>query len=198
MDEKTQELRDIFVDLTDEETVTERQEQGRGSLADERRENERLESVITRMRKRYGFETAFGIEERCRIVREFYEESTDEEIAEGLDVEESAVFRARMELHLLREEDLDAEFDLSEFRRMLIAGATTAELAESFGIEEATARRYQEVVAAEDESRRANDRFRDEFEEILTDGDLSARLAREVREDGLEDATEGMESNVSF
>lgn len=32
MDEKTEELRDIFVDVAGEDTVTERQEDGHGSL----------------------------------------------------------------------------------------------------------------------------------------------------------------------
>ncbi|MFQ3295674.1 MAG: hypothetical protein ACI8VE_002763, partial [Natrialbaceae archaeon] len=54
------------------------------------------------------------------------------------------------------------------------------------------------VIRARDEARRSNDRFRDEFETILPDADLSTRLTGDVKEDGLDDATEGMETNVSF
>jgi hypothetical protein len=42
------------------------------------------------------------------------------------------------------------------------------------------------------------DRFRQEFERLLGDGDLADRLTDGVHEDGLDDATEGMETNVSF
>jgi len=47
MDEKTEELRDIFVDVAGEDTVTERQEAGHGSLlSDEDGVEERLLAVI--------------------------------------------------------------------------------------------------------------------------------------------------------
>ena len=58
MNEKTEELRDIFTDVTDgEDTITESQEDTRGSLErDERSDEERLRSVVQQMRERYAFE----------------------------------------------------------------------------------------------------------------------------------------------
>jgi len=46
MDEKTEELRDIFIDVTDEDTVTESQEETRGSLIDREGIRDRLEGVV--------------------------------------------------------------------------------------------------------------------------------------------------------
>jgi hypothetical protein len=43
-----------------------------------------------------------------------------------------------------------------------------------------------------------NHRFRDAFADLLTDADLSARLAEDARRDGLEEATEDIETDVSL
>ena len=45
MDEKTEELRDLFLDVADDGTVTESQEETPGSLTEERPEDERLDDV---------------------------------------------------------------------------------------------------------------------------------------------------------
>jgi hypothetical protein len=59
-------------------------------------------------------------------------------------------------------------------------------------------RRYRDALAARDESRAANDRYRDEFDSILADADLTGGLTDDVKEDGLRDATEDAEVDVSF
>jgi hypothetical protein len=200
MDDKTRELRDIFVDVAGEETVTEPQAEARGSLADEDEEHvaERLEGVIARMRGRYEFDSGFGEDSLYAVVRYFYDEESDETIAAVLDATPQEVFVARTDLHLLREEDIEAPFDLDELRELLDAGYTLDEIAAELDADESTVRRYRRVVHTRRESRRVNGRFRDEFEEILTDVDLGTRLTEDVRETGLEDATDGMETDVSF
>lgn len=196
MDEKTEELRDIFTSVTEEDTVTESQEDTRGSLTeqDERTVDERLESVIRQMRERYEFETPLEDDELLVVAKEFYEETSDGAIADELDVDEETVFDARLSLHLLREADTDG-VDLASMRER---DADDADLAEEYDVSEADVRRYRRVAAARDESRAANDRYRDEFDSVLADADISSQMARDVREDGLEDATEGMETDVSF
>lgn len=196
MDEKTEELRDIFTSVTEEDTVTEPQEDTRGSLTeqDERTVDERLESVIRQMRERYEFETPLEDDELLVVAKEFYEETSDEAIADELDVDGETVFDARLSLHLLREADTDG-VDLASMRER---DADDADLAEEYDVSEADVRRYRRVAAARDESRAANDRYRDEFDSVLADADISSQMARDVREDGLEDATEGMETDVSF
>ncbi|WP_256391456.1 conditioned medium-induced protein 4 [Natronoarchaeum rubrum] len=200
MDEKTEELRDIFIDVTDEDTVTESQEDTRGSLADADRENvdERIEGVIESMRERYEFDTDLSTEQLCELVERFYDGDSDAEIARALDESRTSVVRARLDVHLVRDRDTDAPFEFDAFRRALADDPSTAELAERFDVSESTVRRYRRVVDAENESRQANDRYRDEFDSVLADADLSERITEDVQQDGLEDATEGMETDVSF
>lgn len=197
MDEKTEELRDLFLDVADEETVTEPQEETPGSLTDERPEAERLDGVIERMRERYAFDTDWGDESYRRLVRAFFDEESDAELTETLDTDESDLFRGRMDLHLLREDDTDFPFELRELRRLRNA-EEDADLASELDAEAESLDRAIRVIETQDEARTANDRFHDEFEEIVTDGDLSNRLARDVQEDGLEEATEGMENDLSM
>lgn len=200
MDEKTQELRDIFVDVAGDSTVTERQAEARGSLAgeDDERIAERLESVISRMKDRYEFNSDLTDEGLCAVVKRFFDGESDGEIAEGLDVTRREVFAARTDLHLLREGDTDAPFDLDELRELIDAEYSIPEAATVLDAAESTVRRYSRVIATQRESRQVNGRFRDEFEEILTDADLGTRMTEDVRQTGLEDATDGMETDVSF
>lgn len=198
MDEKTEELRDLFLDVADEETVTESQEETPGSLTEERPAEERLDPVIERMREEYDFATDASTETYRRVVIGFFDDESDEELAERLGVPPDEVFEMRMDLHLLREEDADLPFELADLRERLEADGSRPELAAELGINEELLRRGERVLKAREEARIANDRYRDEFEEIATDGDLTARLARDAREDGLEDATEGMENDLEM
>jgi len=197
MDDKTEELRDIFVDLTDEETVTESQENDRGSLLDRGDVHERLAAVIADMREAYSFSTDLDDEDLCQVVAEFYEGATDAEIARQLDVARSTVQRARLDLHLVRDRDTDAPFDLDALADSM-DDAGTAELAERFDVSPSTLRRYRRVIRTRRRSRRANRRYRDRFDQILADADLSNRIAEDIRRDGLEEATEGMENDLKF
>ncbi|KYH27074.1 hypothetical protein HAPAU_09640 [Halalkalicoccus paucihalophilus] len=197
MDEKTEELRDLFLDVADDGTVTEPQEETPGSLTDEQPEDERLDDVIERMQERYAFETDWDDEVYRRLVRGFFDEESDADLAEELDVDEGSVIRARMDLHLLRESDTEFPFELRKLRQLRNA-EEEVDLAEELEADEATLERAICVIETQDEARTANDRFRDEFEEIVTDGDLSTQLARDAREDGLEEATEGMENDLSM
>ena len=194
MDEKTEELREIFTSVTDEETVTETQEESRGSLEqDERTVEERLASVVEQLKDRYGFESPLSTDELIAVAEGFYDGDTDAEIAGDLGIDEAEVFEARLSMHLIRADDADG-VDLVTVRKI----EDDEELAESLDVSTERVERYRRVAAAYDESRAANDRYRDEFDTILGDADLVERMATDVREDGLEDATEGMETDVSF
>lgn len=195
MDEKTEELRDIFTEVTEgEETVTESQEETRGSLdRDERSVEERLTGTVAEMRDRYGFETDLDDDELVAVVKEFYEGKDDEGIAAAIGHDPEEVFTARMDLHLVTEADSEG-VDLPAVRDI----EDDERLAEEYDLEPGEVRRYRRVAVARDESLAANDRYREEFDSLLADADLRSRLAEDVREDGLEDATEGMETDVSF
>ena len=198
MDEKTEELRDIFMDVTDEEAVTESQEESRGSLTEERASTERIGDIVARMRERYDFDTALSDEELVAVVEGFYGGAPDSAIAEELDVSRRDVFRARLELHLVRERDVDAPFDLAELRDLLSKEVPVNDLAAHLDVSESTVRRYRRVVEAQKEASRVSDRFRSEFEDALVDADLGEKFTTDMKDDGLEEATDGMETNLSF
>lgn len=197
MDEKTEELRDIFVDITDEDTVTERQAESRGSLTGET-STEELATIVAEMREVCGFDTSLEDETLATVVERFYAGDTDGNIAEALDVDRRTVFRARLDLHLIREDDADAPFDFERFREFVAADGATRDIAEAFDVSESTVRRYRRVVDAQDEHRRVSGRFRSEFEDLIAAADLSQQLTTDVQEDGLDEATDGMETDVQF
>ncbi|MEF8780104.1 MAG: conditioned medium-induced protein 4 [Haloferacaceae archaeon] len=200
MDEKTEELRELFIDATGSESVTERQTESPGSLTDgdEDAVLSRVSELVATMRERYEFDSSLSDEELVDVVRCHFEGVSDAALAEHLGVEEREVFRTRMDLHLVRERDRDAPFDLDALKQLHVDGVPTAVRAEELDATAATVRRYSAVVEADLESTRANDRFRDEFRELLTDADIEGPLAQEAREDGLKEATEDIETDVSF
>ncbi|QLG60634.1 conditioned medium-induced protein 4 [Halorarum salinum] len=199
MDEKTAELRDIFIDATGSDTVTESQEESPGSLADEQGEDgERIRELVAAMRERYEFDSGLDDETLEAVVRRYHDGDDDATIATALDLDEGTVFDARMDLHLVRESDRDAPFGMELLRSMHVEDFSTEEIANRLGSDEATVTHYVSVVDADLESTRANDRFRDEFAELLADADLSGGLTDEAHEDGLREATEDMETDVSF
>lgn len=200
MKEKTEELRDIFMDVTDEETVTERQAETHGSLATEEDVAERLEEVVAEMRSALDFGTSLSDEDLVTVVRGYYDGDSDTEIARNIGDESlsKTVARARRELHLLRESDTDPPFDFETFREAVGEDVAAADLADRFDVSESTVRRYRRVVETQQEMRRVNNRYTDEFERLLHDTDLSERHTKGATEDGLEDATEGQETDVSM
>ncbi|MDS0279060.1 conditioned medium-induced protein 4 [Halomicroarcula sp. S1AR25-4] len=197
MDEKTEELRDIFMDVAEEGTVTESQEATHGSLTDvdESTVEDRLADVVARMRDRYAFRTDLDDDALVSIVRGFYDGDGDDDIAADLGVGESAVFEARLDLHLLREaDDADFEFDMAAFRRQAVDGATVDELAETFAVDADTAAHYRRIVETQAASRQVSHRFQSEFEDVLTDAGLATQMTAAVRESGLDEATEDIDS----
>lgn len=201
MDEKTEELRDIFVETTGEEAVTEAQEDEPGDLGDEAGDDEaeaRLPELVSRMRERYAFESGLDDEDLVRIVEAYYDGADDEAIAAAVDADRETVFAARMDLHLVREGDREAPFAYDELRRLVVEGVPVAERADRLETTEAMVEHYSQVVHADLRSTRASDRFTDEFAQLLTDQDLQQDHAGETREDGLKEATEDIETDVSL
>ena len=199
MEDKTSELRDIFVETTGSDTVTERQEESRGSIADGDRDvDERVGEVIDEMRERYDFRSDLDDDALRAVARGYFDGDDDAALAEAVGADEGGVVAARLDLHLLRDDDRESEMPFDRLRSMVADGADVEAVAEAFVVSEERARDAFRVASAAVESRRVNDRFRDEFAELLTDDDLSSQFARDAREDGLEDATEDLETDVSF
>ncbi|WP_297886811.1 hypothetical protein [uncultured Halorubrum sp.] len=226
MDEKTADLRDLFVDATGSESVTERQDADRGTLVDRDDEavDDAVRDLVAAMRDRYGFSTplddaAYALVARGRFdgaddaavataIRDALaerEEGDDEIDPDGVDAE--TVRKARFDLHLVRESDRevdahgsdgDAPFAYADLKRLTAAGNSIVECAEKLDAAPDTVARYAAVARTDIASTRANDRFRDAFRDLLTDADIEGSLASDAREDGLREATEDIETDVSL
>ncbi|MFB6270249.1 MAG: conditioned medium-induced protein 4 [Halobacterium sp.] len=197
MDEKTEELRDIFMDVADDETVTESQEDTHGSLASAADVEARLREAVAAMHDNLDFQTDLDVDDLATVVEQFYAGDSDAEIADALDadVDAETVADARIDLHLLRESDTDAPFDLARLRD---EDADPAAVAADADVDESTVAAYERVADAQAEIRRVNDRYRAEFENVLQDRELSERLTSSVHEDGLDGATEGQETDIDI
>ncbi|WP_281194982.1 hypothetical protein [Halorubrum sp. F4] len=218
MDEKTEELRDLFVDATGSETVTERQSESPGSLVDRDDDavEERVAELVTAMRERYDLDsgledTGLGDEAYERVVYGFFAGEDDGSIAadlgeeldddpdgadSGIDVR--TVRDARLDLHLVAEADRDAPFEYAALKRLLAADRSVEAAAAKLDVDPEVVREFVPVARADLASTRVNDRFRDEFRDLLTDADIEESLATDAREDGLREATEDIETDVSL
>jgi len=198
MDEKTEQLRDIFMDVSEEGTVTESQAAGRGSLTDtdEAAVEQRLGEVVARMRDRYEFRTPLADGALVAVVRGFYAGRDDDELAAELDTTAEAVAEARLDLHLVRDTDLSADIDVAAFRRRVVGEETPsdADLAAAFDVDRETAAHLRRVVEAQAAARQVSHRFGSEFEDALADAGLSIQHTAAVQETGLEEATEDIDS----
>ena len=205
MDEKTEDLRDLFVDATGSETVTERQEESPGSLTDRDEDAvaARVTELVSAMRDRYGFGAELDDAGYRRVVRGFFDDEDDAAIAADLAdgtgaVGPDAIRRARLDLHLVTGDDRDAPFEYAALKRAIAAGRDLDELAAELDIDRDAVAEYAPVARAELASTRANDRFSDEFRDLLTDAEIEGSHASDAREDGLREATEDIETDVSL
>ena len=210
MDEKTAELRDIFVETTGSDTVTERQAESPGTLTDrdEAAVAERVRELVAAMRERYDFSTDLDDATYARIARGQFELADDAALAAALaegedavDVAPDTVRDARFDLHLVRDADRevdDADFDYADLKSLTAEGRSIVDCAEALGAEPDAVAKYARVARVDLTSTRANDRFRDEFRDLLTDADIEGNHAESAREDGLKEATEDIETDISL
>ncbi len=201
MDDRTEELKELFVETTGEESVTADQEEGTGELSGEAAAADapaRVRTLVERMRERYAFESGLDDDALVELVLGFYADETDAELADILDVDEVTVFTARMDLHLLREADRDGPVPFAELRELVVADVPVDERAARLDADPETVEQYSQVVQAELRSTRANHRFVDEFAAVLTDADLSDSHAATARESGLAEAAEDIETNTKL
>ena len=221
MDEKTAELRDIFVETTGSDTVTERQAESPGTLTDrdEAAVRERVRELIAAMRERYDFSTGLDDATYARIARARFELDDDAAIAaalaagddaggesdddapEPVAVDADAVRDARFDLHLVREADRevdDAPFEYAEVKSLTAEGRSIVDCAEALDADPDAVAKYARVARVDLTATRANDRFRDELRDLLTDAEIEGNHAESAREDGLKEATEDIETDVSL
>lgn len=200
MDEKTEELRDIFMDVADSETLTEQQEDARGSLTDTEVDEDHIRSVINQMQEQYSFESSLTIDTLLAVVKRFYEGHSDQEIADTQDElqDPDDVRTARFDLHLITDTDRDGPFDLDELDERINAGQDIAEIAAALESDEPTVEEYAHLARVEEDRRLVGDKFRAEFDRLLGDDDVTDQFTEAIQETGLDEATEGLETDTGF
>ncbi|XGI84608.1 conditioned medium-induced protein 4 [Halorutilales archaeon Cl-col2-1] len=198
--DKTEELRDLFVEVTDESTVTEEKKESHGTLKDEEEINEEIEGTVEEMLDRYGIDTKLDTDDLVELVRLYHDGYSDTEIARDLGDEKlnKTVARTRVKLHLFRESDFDPPFDIDRLREFVDDDLTTAEMADELDVSKSTVRSYVHVIEAENEADRANHKYQDRFKNLLEDREISERITSSATEDGLQEATEGLEVDVDM
>jgi len=198
MDEKTEELRDLFQDVTDEDTVTESQADTHGSLASETDVENRLQDTVSTMRDRLDFQTSLDTEAFATVVRRFYAGDDDAEIGEEVGADSETVRDARHDLHLVRDDDAPVDLDVLRDAADDPTDPDLGTVLDGVEADPAAVERSLAVLHTRNEIQRVNDRYRAEFENALRDRELSERLTATVHEDGLDDATEGQETDVDM
>ncbi|WEL20160.1 hypothetical protein [Halorhabdus sp. BNX81] len=200
MDEKTDELRELFEEVAGTDTVTESQEDGRGTLSeiDEERVDRRLREIVEQLRGAFPFETTLADDARVRLIRGFYRGESDDDLAAALDVDTETVIVARLELHLFRESDTDTPIPWDECRRYLRESEDDEEVAATLDLDPEAVDRYRAVADARDEARNVSHRFRSAYRDAIPDADLAEPLLDDVTEDGLDEAAADIETDVSF
>ncbi|WP_129112742.1 conditioned medium-induced protein 4 [Halegenticoccus tardaugens] len=184
MTERASQLREIFLRVAPQvRTFTERQQTPRGTVHSEREIDERIATLISEMRERFGFRTSLADDELVALVRGYHADDSDAEIARKLDASPAVVARARINLHLFRAADEPAAFDVDDLARLLDRGRSVGACARELGVSEATVRRYRHPVEKRREAQRANHYYQTEFENALAEGDLGEDLGTSLRRD---------------
>ena len=192
--EKAEQLRDLFVDVTDERN------EERGTLPDKEEIDDEIRGVIEDMRDEYGFETSLEDDELVTVVRLYHDGASDAQIARELgdDSLDKTVRRARIGLHLFRDSDFDAPFEIDRLRELLDQDATNADAADELGVSASTVRSYRDAVEARREAEAAENEYADRFEAILEDREIAETFTSDAKRDGLEGATEDAEVDVDL
>ena len=199
---KVEQLTDIFHDITGESSTTERQHEDRwASVSADNSDvdaDNTIQSIIREMTDKYEIQTSLDEVELVTLVQQYHAGKSDTEIARALgsSSRDKTVARARISLHLFRDTDFDAPFELSQLRELLDQDAPTAEIADTLSMSKSTIRAYVRVLTAETEAERASHEYQSRFEQILTDTEtdsddtdqFSETVSPTAYASGLEDA----------
>jgi hypothetical protein len=190
--DKTEQLRALFEDVTGESAVTRHQHETRGTLTTRGEIDDKLESIVREMCSRYDIQTSIEIPTLATLVRLFHAGATDTEIARQLDadVSDRTVTRARINLHLFRERDSDAPFDLARFRDLTTDGVALQDAVDKFDVSESTLRFYVRLLDAEQVARNANHQYQQRFSDVLAEFEPTESIQPSGLADGLDDAIE--------
>ncbi len=183
MPDKIEQLRDIFANLPNHGTFVERQQSPRGVYPETTDADTALLAVIDDLRARFPFRTTLSDADLVAIVRGFYTGRTDADLAADLGVSSNVVSRARVNLHLFRETDVDRSIDRHTLTRLLDADASVATVAAELDVDRRTAGHVRHVAERMRGAQRVNHRYQTDFESILADSEFEDDLRESVASD---------------
>jgi hypothetical protein len=161
-------LTDIFMEVSQgTESTTEQQKEQRGSWRPNKSGDTEtnIRETIAEMRDRYGLQTQLSDDQLVTLVKAYFEGDGDTAIARRLgDVTlDKTVTRARLSLHLFREHDTTADFDVEGLKECLEAGNSGTECARRLDIGKSTANRYRRIFKAKAEAEQVDHEYSDRF-----------------------------------
>jgi hypothetical protein len=165
-------LTDIYLDVAEDvESTTEQQHEQRGSWRPSTTTDTRISDTIAEMQDRYGLQTQLSDDQLLTLVKAFFDGDRDTAIARRLgDVSlDKTVTRARLGLHLFRESDTTADFDIGALRECFAAENSGAECARQLNIGKSTANRYRRIFAAKDQAERVDNEYYERFRRYCRD-----------------------------
>src|SRR5699024_12299221 len=109
----------------------------------------------------YGIQTSLDEDELVTLVQQYHAGKTDREIARALGSSnrDKTVARARISLHLLRDTDFDAPFELSQLRELREQDTSTAKIADTLSASKSTVRTYARILNTETEAEQADHEY---------------------------------------
>ena len=165
-------LTDIYLDVADDsESTTEQQHEQRGSWHPSVATDTRISDTIAEMQDRYGLQTQLSDKQLISLVKAFFDGNGDTAIARQLgDASlDKTVTRARLGLHLFRESDTTADFDIDALRKCFAAKNSGAECARQLDIGKSTANRYRRIFAAKEQAERVDNQYYERFRRYCHD-----------------------------
>jgi DNA-binding NarL/FixJ family response regulator len=199
--EKVEQLTEIFHDIAGgSTTTTEHQHEDRWTSPSTTHSDadDTIRGIIREMTDEYDIRTSLEEDELVTVVRRYHAREGDTEIARTLGTpnRDKTIARARISLHLFRDTDFDAPFELSQLRELLDQDASNEKIADTLSASKSTVRAYARVLAAETEAERASHEYQSRFEQALTDTEtdsddtdqFSETVSPTAYASGLEDA----------
>ena len=181
MTDRIDDLRELFARLDGPAQFTEPQQQPRGTVRADVAVDRDVRALVSGLRERSGFRTSLSDDDLVGVVRGFFAGRSDRDAAAELDTSPETVFRARMNLHLFRPEDVPVELD--PVIRRLRTGESAADVAAALGVSRRAVDRVARVLAARVAARRVNYRYTAEFADLLDGDAASVELDRQIWDD---------------
>lgn len=192
---KVDRLTEIYLDVSEgEESTIEQQEEQRGNWKSSSSNDTTIGETIAEMRERYGLRTQLSDDQLVTLVKAFFDGERDGEIARRLGDSslDKTVTRARLRLHLFRDNDTTADFDLDALQECFEEGNSGAECARRLDIGKSTANRYRRILRARNDSEKVDNEYYERFRQYCLEGGDDADLEPDFStDDGLNDAIEG-------